>query len=138
MKNTPIDYEIVTQKIKESGLSSVGTASIREIKKLVDNIQKATGDKFIRMEMGIPGLPPAQIGVEAEIEALRAGKASIYPDIWGFEDLKNEISDALVQGRLSCKSAWDIATRFNVHKMKISGACEAMGIRIKHCQLGAF
>jgi len=54
------------------------------------------------------------------------------------EDLKDAISDALVQGRLSCKSAWDIASRFEVHKMKVSGACEAMGIKIKHCQLGAF
>jgi hypothetical protein len=54
------------------------------------------------------------------------------------EDLKNAIYEALVQGRLSCKSAWDISTRFNVHKMKISGACEAMGIKINVCQLGAF
>ena len=54
------------------------------------------------------------------------------------EDLKNAISEALVQERLSCKSAWDIATRFKVHKMKVSGACEAMGVKIKPCQLGAF
>jgi len=54
------------------------------------------------------------------------------------EDLKNAISDALVQGRLPCKSAWDIALRFKMHKMKVSGACEAMGVKIKYCQLGAF
>ena len=54
------------------------------------------------------------------------------------EDLKDAISDALIQGKLSCKSAWDIASQFKVHKMKVSGACEAMGIKIKHCQLGAF
>ena len=87
MKDTPINYEVVTQKIKESGIPSVGMATIREIKKLVDKIQNATGDKFVRMEMGIPGLPPAQIGIEAEIEALHKGIASIYPDIWGFEGL---------------------------------------------------
>jgi len=92
MANTPIDNNIVTQKIKESGIPSVGNATIREIKKLIDQIEKATGEKFIRMEMGIPGLPPAQIGIEAEIEALRKGIASIYPDIWGYPALKNEIS----------------------------------------------
>ncbi len=32
MRNTPIDYSIVNQKIKESGLQSVGTSTIREIK----------------------------------------------------------------------------------------------------------
>ncbi|MEE9450230.1 MAG: pyridoxal phosphate-dependent aminotransferase [Ignavibacteriaceae bacterium] len=92
MKDTPINFEVVEQKIKESKLASVGKASIREIKKLIDNIEKETGDKYIRMEMGIPGLPPAQIGVEAEIEALKKGVASTYPDIQGIPQLKNEAS----------------------------------------------
>jgi aspartate/methionine/tyrosine aminotransferase len=92
MKQTPIDYDIVKQSIAESKLSNVGQASIREIKKLVDNIEVKTGEKFIRMEMGIPGLPPVQIGVEAEIEALKKGVASIYPDIHGIPSLKKEIS----------------------------------------------
>ncbi len=92
MKQTPIDYEIVKRKIAESKLSSIGKASIREIKKLIDNIEADTGQKFIRLEMGIPGLPPVQIGVEAEIEALKKGVASIYPDIHGIPSLKKEMS----------------------------------------------
>lgn len=92
MRNTPIDFGTVNEKIKESKLESVGRASIREIKKLIDEIEKATGDEFIRMEMGIPGLPAVKIGVEAEKEALDAGIAAIYPDIFGSYDLKNEIS----------------------------------------------
>lgn len=92
MKDTPINYDIVSEKIKEMNLPSVGKASIREIKRLVDNIEKATGEKFIRMEMGIPGLPPAQIGVQGEIEALQKGVAAIYPDIDGVPALKPEIS----------------------------------------------
>lgn len=91
-KNTPINYNTVTQKIKESKLENVGTASIREIKRLIDNIEKATGERFVRMEMGIPGLPATQIGIEAEIEALRKGVASIYPDIFGIPQLKLEAS----------------------------------------------
>jgi len=89
-KNTPIDFEIVSQKIKDSKLENVGTASIREIKRLIDNIEKASGERFVRMEMGIPGLPATQIGIEAEIKALRNGVASIYPDIFGIPDLKLE------------------------------------------------
>jgi aspartate/methionine/tyrosine aminotransferase len=91
-KNTPIDFEIVSQKIRESKLENVGTASIREIKRLIDNIEKASGERFVRMEMGIPGLPATQIGIEAEIKALRNGVASIYPDIFGIPDLKLEAS----------------------------------------------
>jgi len=92
MKQTLTDYEIVKRNIAESKLSSIGWASIREIKKLIDNIEADTGQKFIRMEMGVPGLPPTQIGVEAEIEALKIGVASIYPDIHGIPSLKKEIS----------------------------------------------
>ena len=92
MNNTPINYEIVKRKIEESNLSNVGKASIREIKKLIDGIEQETGKKYIRMEMGIPGLPPAQVGVEAEIAALKKGVASIYPDIQGIPELKQEAS----------------------------------------------
>ena len=92
MKVTPINSEIVSQKIKESGLKSIGKASIREIKRLISEIEKATGEKFIRMEMGIPGLPAARIGVEAQIQALQNGVAAIYPDIEGIPELKTEMA----------------------------------------------
>lgn len=90
IKNTPIDFQTVTQKIKDNKIENPGKASIREIKKLVDDIEKATGERFIRMEMGIPGLPPTKIGVDAEIEALKRGVAAIYPDIYGIQPLKVE------------------------------------------------
>lgn len=92
MKSTPIDYQIVSDKIKASGLKSVGTSSIREIKKLVDEIEKESGEKFIRMEMGIPGIPPEKLGVAGQIEALKKGVAAKYPDIQGIPELKSEIS----------------------------------------------
>jgi len=53
-------------------------------------------------------------------------------------DVKDAVFDALVQERLSCKQAWDIASRLQVSKMTVSGACESMGVKIKDCQLGAF
>ncbi len=90
--DTPINFGTVSEKIREMQLANVGSASIREIKRLIDNIEKATGDRFVRMEMGIPGLQPSAIGTEAEIEALRSGVAAIYPDIDGYPGLKTEIS----------------------------------------------
>jgi len=90
--DTPIDVEIVNDKIRELNVPVVGKATIREIKRLVDNIETASGKKFIRMEMGVPGLPPAQVGTDAEIEALQRGVAAIYPDIDGIPVLKKEVS----------------------------------------------
>ncbi len=91
-KNTPIDFQTINQKIKDNKIENPGKASIREIKKLVDDIEKATGERFVRMEMGIPGLPPTKVGVDAEIEALKRGVAAIYPDIYGIQPLKVEAS----------------------------------------------
>jgi len=92
MKDTPIDYEVVSRKITESRIRNIGKASIREIKQLINSIELETGQKFVRMEMGVPGLAPTPIGVEAEIAALKTGIAAIYPEIDGLPALKVEAS----------------------------------------------
>ena len=91
-KNTPIPAEIVDKVVANSGIKEVGKASIREIKRLINDIENASGEKFVRMEMGIPGLPACKIGVDAQIEALKNGIAYLYPDIDGTPELKKETS----------------------------------------------
>jgi len=90
MKNTPINREIVRKAREALGLTDLGRASIREIVKLANTISKVSGTEFIRLEMGVPGLPTPEVAVEAEIKALRSGVSSIYPDIEGIPELKSE------------------------------------------------
>ena len=90
--NTPINSTIVKRKIDGSGIKNIGKASIRELVSLVNDIEQESGEKFIRMEMGVPGLMPPKIGTNAEIKALKAGVASKYPMIDGIQQLKDEIS----------------------------------------------
>ncbi len=92
MKKTPIDFKVVENKLNETRIGDLGIASIREIKRLIDMIEKESGQRYIRMEMGIPGLAPVKIGIEAEKEALDMGIPAIYPDIYGRAELKKEIS----------------------------------------------
>lgn len=93
MTDTPIPSAIVKQCIAQSGLSPVGGGTIREIVSLVNQIEKTSGKRFVRMEMGVPGLEPSQIGINAEVAALkRPGVASKYPMIDGVPELKNETS----------------------------------------------
>ncbi len=92
MNNIPISAELINDLIRKYGLPSPGTASIREIVHLVNMIEKDTGIKFIRMEMGVPGLPSPSVGIEAEIAALKKGVAAVYPDISGISSLKKETS----------------------------------------------
>jgi aspartate/methionine/tyrosine aminotransferase len=44
------------------------------------------------MEMGVPGLPAPSLAFEAEIDALRRGVSSDYPEITGIKPLKEEAS----------------------------------------------
>ena len=53
-------------------------------------------------------------------------------------ELKEKITAALKDGRLPCSAAWQIAGKLNIPRMKVCAACEAMQIKIKPCQLGAF
>jgi aspartate/methionine/tyrosine aminotransferase len=92
LNQTPIPREAVDSIIEESGIRDVGRTRIRELNKIVNDIQERTGMKFIRMEMGVPGLEPVSVAVEAEIAALKRGVASKYADIEGIPELKKEIS----------------------------------------------
>ncbi len=92
MKQTPIDANIVKEKIKSSNLPCVGRATIREVQRLINEIETASGTKFVRMEMGIPGLPAVQIGIDAQKAALDNGVASLYPSIEGIPELKHEMA----------------------------------------------
>ncbi len=54
------------------------------------------------------------------------------------DDLSAAIKEHLENGRLSCKSAWEIARSINTSKMAVSSACESLKVKISPCQLGAF
>lgn len=92
MTEIPISSEIINNLARAIGIPSPGTSSIREIVHLVNKIEEYTGIRYIRMEMGVPGLQASSIGIEAEIAALRNGVTSVYPDISGIDPLKNETS----------------------------------------------
>jgi len=53
-------------------------------------------------------------------------------------EIESAIKSAIVNDRLPCKSAWEIAAKFEIGKMDVSGACETLGVKVKPCQLGAF
>ena len=90
MQNNLIDKKIVDQKLAACGISDMEDATIRDIVKVVNMVEAESGEKFIRMEMGVPGLAPSKIGIDAEIEALRAGCAQFYPMLEGHKEFKEE------------------------------------------------
>ncbi|MBQ6032572.1 MAG: pyridoxal phosphate-dependent aminotransferase [Prevotella sp.] len=90
--STPIKKEIVDQLIQELGITDFAKATIREVKQVAAKAEAASGVEFVKMEMGIPGLPAAKVGVDAQIKALQDGIANMYPDIQGYPELKKQAS----------------------------------------------
>ncbi len=88
----PIDNTALASVLEQMGISDISCATIRQSGEIARTLEKLTGIDFLHLEMGIPGLPPAEVGVEAECAALRAGIASIYPNMMGAPELKSEAS----------------------------------------------
>jgi hypothetical protein len=94
--------------------------------------------------------PIGEIGVAIDLMEIRISKCQL--GLFGYSpekiivkpanavtaELEKAIRDALVNGRLPCAASWEIAEKFNIPKMNVSSACEALKIKIKPCQLGAF
>ena len=92
MKQTPINKELVDGLISKFGIQDFAKATIREVKQVAAFAEKKSGVEFIKMEMGIPGLPAAEVGVKAQVESLQNGIANLYPDIQGYPELKKQAS----------------------------------------------
>ena len=117
-------------------------------------LKRAAGGKLpcaVAFDIGKQlGVLPDAIGLAADLLELRLVKCQL--GLFGYRpnksivkpagsvarELEKAIVASLVNDRLPCRSAWDIAKKFGIHKMKVSAACDAMKIKIRSCQLGAF
>lgn len=101
------------------------------------------------------GVEPLQVGQEADALGVRLSKCQL--GLFGYgpkaegkhrrvtpmqkvpPDLAEAIRLALGEdGKLSCAAAWHIADQLGIAKQRVSDAAEGLGVRIVHCQLGAF
>lgn len=84
----PITKETIKNTLEEAGIQYITTATIRQIVALSKMLEKESGEAFVHLEIGNPGLIAESVGVEAEIEALKSGVANTYPDINGLPQIK--------------------------------------------------
>ncbi len=96
------------------------------------------------------GVPLAEVGrtldlLEIRICACQLGLFGYAPEGKAVQpaktvapELEGAIRGRLADGKLPCAAAWEIAAGLKIPRMKASSACEALKIRIKPCQLGAF
>ena len=91
-----------------------------EIGRTIDLLQL----RIVKCQMGLFGYHPRKKIVEPA--------ASVAPK------LRDTIKAAATNGRISCLTSWEIAGKFDLPKMAVAAACEALEIKIGSCQLGAF
>ena len=72
----PISNATLSNEMAAMNISNIATATIRQILALAHHLESHLGEPFVHLEMGNPGLPASQVGINAEREALLTGIAS--------------------------------------------------------------
>lgn len=105
------------------------------------DVEKVAGALHVTMQ---------EVGVTIDLMEIRIGKCQLGLFGYGTEkkivkpagivngELERSLRQAMVNGRLPCAAAWKIAERFDITRMEVSAVCEALKIKIKPCQIGAF
>ena len=69
----PVSHSALANVLKQMGISDISHSTIRQSGSIARSLEKETGAEFLHLEMGIPGLPPSEVGVRAEKAALPSG-----------------------------------------------------------------
>ena len=91
--NFPISQEYINRILLEQDIDDISNATIRQCAGIAEKIEEDTGEKFVHLELGIPGVEECPIGTKAQKEALDSGVASKYPPISGVKALKQSGSE---------------------------------------------
>jgi len=90
--NYPISMMQYSDVLRKMDIEDISKASIRQCQAASFAIEELTGEPFVHLEMGIPGINAHDIGVAAQKKALDMGKAKTYPNIGGIRPMKEEAS----------------------------------------------
>lgn len=85
----PLDREILEGTLRNLEIPDITSATIRQVATVAARLEEKAGEEMIHLEMGNPGIPAEQAGIDAEIEALKSGVANQYPNIAGIKELKD-------------------------------------------------
>ncbi len=91
MKN-PISKQTLDDILKRMDIADISCATIRQSVAVTNELERLSGEKFVHLEIGVPGLRPSHIGIDAQKAALDNNVAAIYPNIAGERPIKEAAS----------------------------------------------
>jgi hypothetical protein len=126
----------VSDKLKEAVQKSAkdNNVSCKAAEKIAQSTGFSLGEVGVAIDMLNINIAQCQLG----LFGLDGKQKKVLPAPSVAPDLDAAIRKALVNGRLSCAAAWEIAARLGIKRMEVCAACENLKIKVKPCQLGAF
>jgi len=115
--------------------------------KLSDNHITCAAAHAVAAELSVP---PSQVGMtidllEARIIKCQMGLFGYSPQkciVKPAENISSELKSAIetkqIDNRISCRQCWEIASQQGRQKLEVASACQALEMKVKPCQLGAF
>lgn len=98
-------------------------------------------------------VPMAEVGTNADLLEIKIKECQLGLFGWGDKpshgkdiqpadsvpvEIRSAIEKAAVNGKVACAALWGISAKLSVTRRVVSAACEALGIKVRPCQLGAF
>ena len=95
----------------------------------------------------------SEVGITADLLEMKIMKCQLGLFGWGNKpghgkdvhaadsvsvEMKRALDEAAENGAVTCAAAWTIADRLGTERKAVSAACDALKLKIKKCQLGAF
>jgi hypothetical protein len=118
---------------------------------LVNGQLPCTVAHVIAYELGVKPLQVGQTASEIEVALSLCqlgcfgygpkaeGKSKILrPAAKKDENIMERLRSTAVEGSIPCLRLWQIAAEFGLERLAVSNAAEALGLKIRPCQLGCF
>jgi hypothetical protein len=95
----------------------------------------------------------AEVGIAADLLEIKIKKCQLGLFGWGKKpdhgkdiqvspsvptEMKSALDEVAESGAVRCASLWAIADRLGVERKSVASACDALGFKIRACQLGTF
>jgi len=127
--------EQVANAIREK--SPDGTLGCAMAEKIAKELKVRIAEVGVTADLLEIKIKECQLGLFGWGDRPSHGKDIQVPDSVPVE-LKSAIEKAVVNGTVSCAAAWRIADQLSVKRKAVSAACDALKLKIRPCQLGAF
>lgn len=74
--------------LRGMNIGNIAQATIRQCVNTAQELERISGESFVHLEFGVPGIKASQFGVDMQKLALDAGIAAVYPPTAGIPEFK--------------------------------------------------